>query len=199
MYINILQVRSLQCTIFLAFAFYTFYIVYIYNIQRTLFSIITLSSISVFLSKRQRRNYTHTIIYLYMIGESQNRGKCFLRDCHCNFNCNLEFKTGHVPYKNFIWSIIWKISSFSSLKSKYSDNFIHILSGKEMRKPLYRATKTESNFQKDKALKHRLIKITDRTLDVVFSRFMCIPFIFTLRQKPKGVARSRRRTGSLSV
>jgi len=47
--------------------------------------------------------------------------------------------------------------------------------------------------------KHRLIKITDRTLDVVFSRFMCIPFTFTLRQKPKGVTRSRRRTGSLSV
>ena len=68
-----------------------------------------------------------------------------------------------------------------------------------MRKPLYRATKTESNFQKDKALKHRLIKITDRTLDVVFSRFMCIPFIFTLRQKPKGVVRSRRRTGSLRI
>jgi len=46
---------------------------------------------------------------------------------------------------------------------------------------------------------HRLIKITDRTLNVVLSRCLCVSFILTLRQKPKGVTRSRRRTGSLSV
>ena len=45
----------------------------------------------------------------------------------------------------------------------------------------------------------KLIKITDRTLDVVFSRCMCFSVIMTLRQKPKKVMRSRRRTGSLSV
>ena len=36
---------------------------------------------------------------------------------------------------------------------------------------------------------HRLSKITDRTLDVVFSRFSSISFTITLRQKPKGVTR----------
>ena len=41
---------------------------------------------------------------------------------------------------------------------------------------------------------HRLIKITDRTLDVVFSIIMCVSFTITLRQKPKGVTLSRRRT-----
>ena len=30
---------------------------------------------------------------------------------------------------------------------------------------------------------HRLIKITDRTLDVVFSRFLCVTFTITLRQQ----------------
>ena len=34
---------------------------------------------------------------------------------------------------------------------------------------------------------HRLIKITDGTVDVVFSRFMCVSFTITLRQKPKEV------------
>ena len=47
--------------------------------------------------------------------------------------------------------------------------------------------------------KTRLIKITNRTLDFVFSRFISISFIITLRQKPKGVTRSRRRTGYLFV
>ena len=46
---------------------------------------------------------------------------------------------------------------------------------------------------------HRLIKITDITLDVVFSRFICIWFTMTLRQKSTGVKRSRCRTGSRSV
>ena len=41
---------------------------------------------------------------------------------------------------------------------------------------------------------HRLIKITDRTPGVVFSRFMCVSFTITLRQKPKGVTHSLRRT-----
>ena len=31
------------------------------------------------------------------------------------------------------------------------------------------------------------------------SSFMCVSFTITLRQKPKGVTRSRRRTSSLSV
>ena len=47
--------------------------------------------------------------------------------------------------------------------------------------------------------KHRLIKKTDRTLNVVFLRFMCFSFTITLSQEPKRVTRSRRRTGSLSV
>ena len=46
---------------------------------------------------------------------------------------------------------------------------------------------------------YRLIKITDSTLDVVFSRFMCVSFTITLKLKPKGVTRSRRRTGSLCL
>ena len=46
---------------------------------------------------------------------------------------------------------------------------------------------------------HRLIKITERTLDVVFSIFMCVSFTITLKQKPKGVTLSQRRTGSLSI
>ena len=36
-------------------------------------------------------------------------------------------------------------------------------------------------------------------LDVVFSKFMYFSFTITLRQKPKGVTHSRRRTGSLSA
>ena len=40
------------------------------------------------------------------------------------------------------------------------------------------------------------LKYADRTLDVVFSRLMCVLFIITLRQKFKRVTRSRRRTGS---
>ena len=42
-------------------------------------------------------------------------------------------------------------------------------------------------------LSHRLIKITERTLD------LCVSFTITLRQKPKAVTCSRCRTGSLSV
>ena len=38
-------------------------------------------------------------------------------------------------------------------------------------------------------LYHRLIKITDRKLDVVFSRFRGFSFTITLRQTPKGDAR----------
>jgi len=37
--------------------------------------------------------------------------------------------------------------------------------------------------------RHRLINNTDRTLDVVFSRFRGFSFIVTLRQKPKEVTR----------
>ena len=44
---------------------------------------------------------------------------------------------------------------------------------------------------------HRLFKITERTLDVVFSRFISISYTITLRQNPKGVTRSRIRTDSL--
>ena len=40
---------------------------------------------------------------------------------------------------------------------------------------------------------HRLIKKTDRTLDVAFSRFEWNSFTITLRQNPRGVSRSRRR------
>ena len=47
-------------------------------------------------------------------------------------------------------------------------------------------------------LSHRLIKITDRTLDIVFSRFMCVSFTIIQRKKPKVVMRSRRRTGLTS-
>ena len=36
---------------------------------------------------------------------------------------------------------------------------------------------------------HRIIKITDRTLDVVFSRLRGFLFTITLRQTPKGVTR----------
>ena len=46
---------------------------------------------------------------------------------------------------------------------------------------------------------HRLMKIADRTLDVVLSRFIRISFIITLRQKPKGVTHSRHGADSLSV
>ena len=45
---------------------------------------------------------------------------------------------------------------------------------------------------------HRFIKLTDRTLDVVFSIFLRVSFTITLRQKPKGVTFSRRRD-SLSL
>ena len=38
-------------------------------------------------------------------------------------------------------------------------------------------------FRNVKGLHHRLIKITDRTLDVVFSRFRDFPFTITLRQE----------------
>ena len=41
-------------------------------------------------------------------------------------------------------------------------------------------------------LYHRLIKITDTTLDVVISGFGCNSFTFTLRQKPRGVSRRQR-------
>ena len=40
--------------------------------------------------------------------------------------------------------------------------------------------------------------ITDRTLDVVFSRFRVFSFSINLRQKPKEVTRMRCRTGSFS-
>ena len=49
----------------------------------------------------------------------------------------------------------------------------------------------------DSFLMHRLIKITDRTLNVVFSSFGWNSFTITLRQKPREVSRSLRRTGSL--
>ena len=39
----------------------------------------------------------------------------------------------------------------------------------------------------------------NRTLDAVFSRFLCVSFTITMRKQPKGVTRSRRRTVSLSV
>ena len=45
------------------------------------------------------------------------------------------------------------------------------------------------NIYSDNGFKHRLIKITNRTLDVDFSRFMYVSFKITLRQKPKGVTR----------
>ena len=41
------------------------------------------------------------------------------------------------------------------------------------------------------SLTHRLIKITDRTLHVVFSIFGWNSFTITLRQKPRGISRSR--------
>ena len=44
---------------------------------------------------------------------------------------------------------------------------------------------------------HRLIKITDRTLDVIFSRFRGFSFTITPRQKPKGVTRNVEQTLSL--
>ena len=44
---------------------------------------------------------------------------------------------------------------------------------------------------------HRLITITDRALDVVFSRFRDFSFTLTLRQKSKVVTRSLRKAGSL--
>ena len=46
---------------------------------------------------------------------------------------------------------------------------------------------------------HRLIKIKDRTLDVVFSIFQWNSFTITLRQKPGGVMRSLNRTSSLCL
>ena len=46
---------------------------------------------------------------------------------------------------------------------------------------------------------HRLAKITDRTLGVIFSRYMCVLFSIILRQMSKGVLRILRKTGSLSV
>ena len=48
---------------------------------------------------------------------------------------------------------------------------------------------------------HRLTKMIDRTLGVIFSRYMCVTVLFTiiLRQMSKGVLRIRRKTGSLSV
>ena len=46
-------------------------------------------------------------------------------------------------------------------------------------------------------LDQRLIKMINRTMDVVFTRSGWNSFIITLRQKPRGVSRSRRRTGFL--
>ena len=40
---------------------------------------------------------------------------------------------------------------------------------------------------------HRLIKNKDRSLEVVFSRFMCFSFTITMRLKPKGVTLSTER------
>ena len=48
-------------------------------------------------------------------------------------------------------------------------------------------------------LNQRLIRITDRTLDIVFSKFGCNSFIITLSQKPREVLRSRRKTDSLCL
>ena len=41
--------------------------------------------------------------------------------------------------------------------------------------------------------KHRFIQMIDRTLDVVFSRFLCVTFTIFLRQQFKGVVCSLRR------
>ena len=46
---------------------------------------------------------------------------------------------------------------------------------------------------------HKLIKITDRTLDVVFSRFKSFSFTLTQTQKPKEVKRNWRRTFKFSL
>jgi len=48
-------------------------------------------------------------------------------------------------------------------------------------------------------LDQRLIKMINRTMDVVFTRSGWNSFIITLRQKPRGVSRSRRRTSSLCL
>ena len=51
-------------------------------------------------------------------------------------------------------------------------------------------TRTLTNYSIVKTSDHRLINITDGTLDVVFSRFRGFSFTISLRQKPKGVTRS---------
>ena len=53
----------------------------------------------------------------------------------------------------------------------------------------YPPHRTQADEDYDDKVIHRLIKITDRTLDVVFSRFRGFSFTITLSQKPKGVPR----------
>ena len=67
---------------------------------------------------------------------------------------------------------------------------------------LLTSKKCASHFSREtpiKRLEHRLIKIIERTLDVVFSRIMCVLLTITLKQKPKVVTPSWCRTGSLSL
>ena len=50
-----------------------------------------------------------------------------------------------------------------------------------------------------KVSNHRIVKITGRTPDVIFSRIGVLRSQKTLKQKPKGVTLSRRRTGFLCL
>ena len=69
--------------------------------------------------------------------------------------------------------------------SDFRNDCIHISQGLN-RIQIYKYRKPDTE-------NHRLINITDRTLDVVFSRFRGFSFTKTLRQKPKGITRMLQR------
>ena len=67
-------------------------------------------------------------------------------------------------------------------------NFAFFYSLKTLKLAKYCGFSSNTSFLWEK-FSHRLINNTERTLDVVFSRFRDFSFTRTLRQKPKGVTR----------
>ena len=76
-----------------------------------------------------------------------------------------------------VFSVCGKCSVLNSLNVKHNGNNIRIL----------------------RILQSQFNNNTDRTLDVVFSRFRGFSFTITLRQRLKGVTRMRGRTGSFCL
>ena len=89
----------------------------------------------------------------------------------------------------FHWSTLWPLEVwFHGLYNSYNSGWFCIHNWYNLCLFIYLWSSQQCN--------HRLIKKTDRTLDVVSSIFGWTSFIMTLRQKPRGVSRSRRRITS---